>query len=502
MDSHAYRAGAEAFVGDIGLEYYRHYAGHKGALEIEAVYERHQDDLFSAGAVEDLRLAFEDAQAREPAGDRARRSRYLLDFGLEGHMGRATKALDAELARREAELRLEVDGESIGFRESSILQANEADGERRARIEAARLQAIEEHLNPLHVEALELTRSLVGDLGWSSYAALCEQIKGIDLIALEEQTRAFLAATERSYPAVVEPALRSTIGRGLSEARRSDLPRFFRLAEADALFPADRLVASFRETMAGLGIDLKAQSNITLDLERRVTKSPRAFCAPVRVPDEVYLVVPRLGGRDDYVALLHEGGHAQHYAWVDPALEFEFRHLGDNSVTEGFAFLFERLVEDPEWLARRLGVAAGEELAMHFRAQRLVLVRRYAAKLAYELELHGSTRRSLPAHAEGYAARLSAAVGVSWPRATFLADLDRGFYCANYLRAWALETHVRGALRARFGRAWFEEPAAGELLRSLWREGQRRDASELAAQLGDGELDFAAMVDDFGPVAA
>jgi hypothetical protein len=46
------------------------------------------------------------------------------------------------------------------------------------------------------------------------------------------------------------------------------------------------------------------------------------------------------------------------------------------SVTEGFAFLFDRLVEDPEWLRRRLGVDIDEESAAHLRAQRLVLVRR------------------------------------------------------------------------------------------------------------------------------
>jgi hypothetical protein len=91
---------------------------------------------------------------------------------------------------------------------------------------------------------------------------------------------------------------------------------------------------------------------------------------------------------------------------------------------------------------------------------------------------------------------------VPWPRATFLSDLDPGSYAANYLRARALETRVRAALRTRFGPAWFDEPAAGELLRSLWRQGQRLDAAELVAQLGGGELDFAAVLEDFGTVTA
>ena len=284
----------------------------------------------------------------------------------------------------------------------------------------------------------------------------------------------------------------------MDRARRADLPRFFRCVEADARFPADALVPALRATLAGLGIDLEAQGNVVLDVERRPKKSPRAFCAPVRVPEEIYLVVPPMGGRDDYVALFHESGHAEHYAHVDPGLPFEFRALGDNSVTEAFAFLFDHLVEDPEWLRQRLGAAPDPELAEHVRAVRLLFMRRYSAKLAYELELHGP-ERPLAELAGDYAARLSAAVGVAWPPASYLVDVDPGFYAASYLRAWALETHLRAALRERFGPAWFDQREAGAFLRELWREGQRRDAAELLAEVIDppsARLEFGAMLAD------
>ncbi len=100
------------------------------------------------------------------------------------------------------------------------------------------------------------------------------------------------------------------------------------------------------DTLAGLGIDLGRQTNVHLDAESRPTKSSRAFCSTPRVPDEIYLVIAPTGGRDDYGALFHEGGHVEHYANTDPGLAFEFRHLGDNSVTESFAFLLEHLIED------------------------------------------------------------------------------------------------------------------------------------------------------------
>jgi len=493
MELAAYRTQAEEFTAELMLEYYRQFAGLQEEFEIEEIYERH-GELFSRGAVDELRGLAEGG----PDGDEGRSRRALFAFAIEGHLGQATKELDAELARREAELRIEVDGVPIGFRESAVVQQNEPDSERRARIEIARLEATERKLTPLHREALERSHALARELGWPSYRAMCEEVQRIDLGDLERQTAAFAAATESAYEAIVDPPLRRTVGVGLGEWRRSDLPWFFRAQGADVHFPVERLISSFRETMAGLGIDIDSQANVILDVERRANKSPRAFCAPVRIPSEVYLVVPPVGGRDDFFSLLHEGGHAQHFAHVDPSLSWEFRALGDNSITEGFAFLFDRLVEDPEWLRRRLGVEDPDgELASHARAQQLVYARRYGAKLAYELELHANGG-DIDALAPVYADRLSAAVRVDWPVETYLTDVDPGFYAASYLRAWALETHLRAALRERFGPAWFEERAAGDWLKALWRDGQRLRADELLEQVSGAELDFGAMLGDLG----
>jgi len=51
--------------------------------------------------------------------------------------------------------------------------------------------------------------------------------------------------------------------------------------------------------------------------------------------------------------------------------------------------------------------------------------------------------------------------------------VDSFFYAACYIRAWALETHLRRVLSDRFGEQWFDERVAGEFLKGLWRAGQR-----------------------------
>jgi hypothetical protein len=500
MDLDAYRRSAETFVAELDAEYYRHYAGLKDGFDIEAIYDRHAA-LFSARSLDALRAR---ATEPDPGTDEHRRRRMLLDFAVDGHLGLATKEADAELARREAALSIDVDSERIGFRESSVVQANEPDAERRARIERARLELTDRELNPLYQESLERRHAGARELGYPSYARMCAELKALDLDGLQAQTSAFSAETEIDYPRLLEPQLQRALGvERITQLRRSDLPRFFRAPDHDAYYPQAKLVESFVATVAGLGIDVRRQPGVVLDVESRPNKSPRAFCAPVHVPGEVYLVLAPVGGREDFGVLFHEGGHTEHFAHVDAALPFEFRHLGDNAITEAYAFLLQHLTENPEWLARHLGVTDPGPIVEHARAERLVYLRRYAAKLDYELELHvdgGDPARPFGADAlrDRYAELLGAALMIDWPSQTFLADVDPGFYCACYLRAWALETHLRAYLHECFGAAWFDEPAAGAELKKLWRDGQRLTAEDLLTELTGDRLDFGVMIADLG----
>ncbi len=236
------------------------------------------------------------------------------------------------------------------------------------------------------------------------------------------------------------------------------------------------------------------QPNVRLDTEARPAKSPRAFCAAVRVPQDIRLVIMPHGGQDDYHALFHEAGHTLHFAHTRADLPAEYRYLGDNSVTESFAFLLEYLVTDPLWLERRLGIspASAAQYVAFSRADRLYYLRRYAGKLRYELELHRSA--SVRDAAPRYRELLTGATHVYYDEVDYLSDVDPAFYVAEYLRAWALEVMLRETLRRRFGRLWFEERRAGDFLRELWAQGQRESGDELARRLGWAQVDFEPLV--------
>jgi hypothetical protein len=240
--------------------------------------------------------------------------------------------------------------------------------------------------------------------------------------------------------------------------------------------------------LADMGIDLASQTNVHVDADPRELKSPRAFCAPVHVPDEIYLVVMPKGGQDDYSALLHEGGHTEHFAHTQRDLPFEYRCLGDNAVTEGFAFIFDHLLLNREWLATYLDYNDADDFLRFANVVELFFLRRYAGKLAYECDLHAQNG-SLDHMASVYKKRLSEAIMVEVPEQNYLVDVDEGFYAASYLRAWMFEGAFRMLLQDRHGMDWFSSPQAGDWVKELWSHGQQFTADQLLLKNGGGRLD-------------
>lgn len=470
-----YRRRLEDMTAEAMEEYYLHAAGLKATYEIAAVYERYADMTTLA-------------QARALAAGGAPSELYR--FACEAYMGDGVKHLSEEVANTEAALVVTVDGAEVPYREVPPRLINEPDRGRRLRLYAARRGVTAERLNPLHERIAVRSRELVHDLDAASVLDLYERF-GFAPAALEEATSAFLAATDDLYRRNVDTELRSRVGVALADASPPDLGRLWRAPELDLAFAPGRALPALRATLLGLGVDLDAQPNVELDVDARPGKVPRAFCAPIRVPDRVLLVMLPQGGQDDYRALFHEAGHAEHFAHMPAQLPAEDRVLGDNAVTEGFAFLFEHLLADPAWLRAHLG-AEPPGYAAFAALYKLFLVRRYAAKLAYELELHATGARveRLPTR---YAELLSGALGVTYPPTDYLEDVDEGFYCTSYLRAWAFEAQLADHLRTRFGHSWFADPRAGALLREMWGLGQSLRAEALLRQVTGTELDFAVL---------
>jgi hypothetical protein len=470
----AFRDEADGFIRDLDEEYYLHFAGLKETLDVEQVYERYEE-----------LTKLETAQKLKNAPTE------LWRFACEGFLGNLTREHQARVAKEEAELEATVGGETIPYRMLRVAMSNEPDRDKRQRLEEARLRLLDEHLNPIYLDAVQIDQEAVRRLDAPNYYELYKRF-GFRLDEVAAECQEVLDETERLWEREGEKLFRSRLGIGLDDARPWDVVRLFRAPELDKLYPNDQMLPALEHTLTDLGIDLRSQENVHLDLDARPSKSPRAFCAPIEVPGKVMLVIQPIGGKDDWEALFHEAGHTEHYANTSGDLPMEARRLGDMAVTEGWAMLMQHLVTEPAWLNRRLDVPRVEQLAHDGAVSLLYFVRRYAAKLLYEIEFFQA--ESIPSMRNRYAEILGDSLKLPVNPESYLDDIDGSFYVTGYLRSWAFEAQLREFLRSELGNDWFAKRDAGDLLRELWSLGQGPTADELLKDVTGAKLEMMSVV--------
>lgn len=470
------RKSLETFNEEIEREMYEHFSGQKDDIDTDKIYARYAAIFENEDLVDEVggRRSFGSAADQD-------RMQYLYGYMVGGYIGRKTTAVDDNIHSMEAKSEVEVDGRKMSFHSVPVALANEPDHAKREAIDRAR-DPIFTGLNPLFQERLGKAYQFASRFGYADYQAMCEDVKGFDLDELGAQMQGFLHRTDRLYTWHFRNMCKNVLGLSLSDVRKHDIGFLFRAPELDRFFAADRMMGVLNTTLDGMGLQLSDRPNIRVDAEIREKKRPRAFCSGIRVPAEVVLCIRPQGGMDDYRALFHEMGHAQHFGNVSAAIPFEFKYLGDVGLSETYAFLFDHLPGDRDWLGRHFELKE-DDLAQitRFTAFHLLfMVRRYAAKLLYELELHAGA----PNPGRLYAQYLGDALKFRHPENQYLYDVDTGFYCADYLRAWLLEVQLRGRLAEDFGAEWWSSRSAGDFLKALWRDGQKLGCDRMAQNLG------------------
>ena len=251
------------------------------------------------------------------------------------------------------------------------------------------------------------------------------------------------------------------------------------------------------ETVRQLGFDIEAIPSIRLDLEDRPQKSPRACVIASDAPEIVHLITRAQGGLSDYQAFLHEAGHALHYAGVEPELSYTFRNISrDHALTEIYSYIFEAVTREPGWHALHFGLseAEAEENAEASRFGEVLMYRRYAAKLRYELGFWSEFQSEQGNSSRDYEPLLTEATGLRYDARGYLSDMDAGFYSADYLRAWIRSAQLKKYLRREIGDDWWRSSGTGEILRGLFAEGTRPSTEDIARRIGFDPLDTAPLV--------
>ncbi|HLY86542.1 MAG TPA: hypothetical protein VKO84_08565 [Gaiellaceae bacterium] len=467
--------------------------GEKETSEQAAIVARHAD-LFTREQLDALREA--EADATDP-GEAER----LYRLGRECEEG----IVDAELAARDDELanallaaRLTFDGEEMPLRTAEAQLAVLPDYAKREELgELAR--ALDSSFNDRRRDLLATRDGLQAELaGERDTVARSEARKQISLRDLESVLRQTSDDVSVEYDRLRDRWFERLLGPERAEVPGSAHVRWLRrLSPLEATYPRERSVEVCVETVGALGFDLESTPNIRLDLEDRPQKSPRACVVPIDPPAIVYLITRAQGGVSDYQSFLHEAGHALHYAGCDPRLPWTFRAISrDHALTEIYSYIVEAVSREPGWHALHFGLsdAQAEENAEATRFLEALIFRRYAAKLRFELGFWDAFPAEQGGSPRDYEPLLTAATGLRYDRRAYLADMDAGFYSADYLRAWIRSAQLSSYLRGEVGEWWWRSGGTGELLRALFAEGTRPSSEDVASRIGFEPLDTAPLV--------
>jgi hypothetical protein len=466
--------------------------GEKEVSEQAAIVARYAD-LFSRDQVEALRAA------ENAAADDERERLYRLRKTCEGGI------ISAELAEQEDALendilaaRVTFKGEEMPLRSAQArLAVLDAYADREELGELERTQS--SRYNPERLALITAWEQLDAELsGQPDPVARNEEEKAISLYELEQALVAASEATTASFSRMREHWFEKLLGPDRDEQPTNAHVHYLRrLSPLQSTYTKERAVQVCLASTNALGFDMTAIQNIRLDVEDRPQKNPRACVIASDPPEVVHLITRAQGGVADYQAFMHEAGHALHYAGVDPRLPYTFRRISrDHALTEIYSYIFEAITREPGWHALHFGLsdAEAQQNAQATEFLEALLYRRYTAKLRYELGFWSNFAEEQGRSPRDYSTQLTQATGVRYDPRGYLADMDSGFYSADYLRAWIRSAQLRTYLLNEIGEDWWRSPLTGDLLRDLFAEGTKPTSEEIAARLGFEPLDTRPLV--------
>jgi hypothetical protein len=470
--------------------------GEKEVSERAEIVARYRE-LFTREQLEALKEAESDLSGAER--ERVYRLRKTCESGL----------VDIELSEREDTLENAILAARVTFRGDELpLRSAQAQlavmSDYADREELGVLQGdTSASFNDERMELLRAREELDAELsGEPDAVARNEEEKGISLRELSRVLNAASAAADEIYAGLSGRWFDKLLGSDRPEVPTSyHVAWLRRLSPLEATYTKDRATEICLETVRKLGFNMTEEPNIKLDLDDRPQKSPRACVIAADPPRIVHLITRAQGGLHDYQAFLHEAGHALHYGNCDPNLPYTFRNLSrDHALTEIYSYIFEAISREPGWHEEYFDLSPEQarenaEATIFLEA---LLFRRYTAKLQFELGFWSGFGDGDGAGPDEYHRLLTSAAGVSYRPDAYLADMDAGFYSADYLRAWIRSAQLRTWLEREVGEDWWHNRKTGDHLRSLFAEGTQPTSEEIAGRLGFDPYDTKPLLTELG----
>jgi hypothetical protein len=486
MQIETYRAKIESFEQHSNRELYRYYSGQKDRLELTSIYSDYSD-LFSLENIHGIQLEIANASFPSRRESLSRVHHYLIDQHLDSRTGPLTQEI--ELFEREQTLWWE--GRRIALRQTPSVLRVEADAYKRRKL-GEQSAAAHGEADELRRKKILQLRATADELGFRSYVEAMECVAGISYQQLLESMNAALSRLQDGYLERLKVSLEVALGLPLQDSWAWDVPRWRVLNDERQIFQGEKLLPVLDFFVSDLDILPERVEAISIDSNAEAKPFSRAYCVPIRVPEEIKIGIRPASGAGHFAAALHEMGHACHFAWTNSSLPAEHRLWGDRALSESYAFFLEHFLLDPEWLARALSfLKSGTFLRFQY-LYRAFLVCRCAGKLATALRIHsGEPLDDIP---NVYAETMKNYTGIRYHPGMWAECLSDGLEAADYLRGWILECLLREFIHTKYGK--MPGRAASGFLKELWETGLLYNAEELCRELGAENLDPQILADD------
>ncbi|MBU1627173.1 hypothetical protein KKB18_07360 [bacterium] len=472
------RNGIYQFLKEIEERFYLNWVGLVDDINIVEIYKKNAD-LFTLAQIENVK-------ALKPKNDEEERLyKRLLSLLIMTYAEQETKELIEKRLNLEATSSYKVNGQKIAYRSTEPKMANEPNRDIRIQIYNKMVGIKKEKITPIREEFIKVYFDLIHKLGFKNYIEMCSYLQERNFNKFADMMKGFIKRTDSLYEKYLRKYLKDFTKVSLEEAHITDLLILRRAEKYDRFFAKEKLISVFKNTMSAIGINVDEMKNIHLDTEERPKKIPRACVVAVDPPKDVRLTIYPMGGQDDYVAILHEGGHAVHFAHDLEDLEIEYKYLGDRGFTEGVAYLFQHLVLNPLWLEKYVDMKKDDEYLQLAYFQRLMAIRRLSMNSLYQFELFD--KENLTGMPELYSEMLTKCQKIKVSPASYL-DMDMDFYSAGYVRAMLFESQLHSYLEEQFGPEWFAKKETGDFLKEHYKYGRKYSAEEVLKFIDYGEL--------------
>jgi hypothetical protein len=440
LDFDTLRQRAEAFLQKYHRALYQRHTGLLADIPIQQVYET--PGIFTREVILHFKEALSSTAEAEQSG-----LRPLWVFLIEGYLRLNVARFDEDLARHYDQ-----------FTQSGAWVRHDA------------LNAY-----PLLAQTIpdDVSRQLIDlyDQRWQALSACLADIE-LDLLSylqliggeqplqLMQQASAFLSETETSFQSGLNRLRRQ---HGPIESR-VELERMLTGGQFAAGFPEVEQVPTVEDTLYHLGIDVTHQPNLALEVNRSLLPGS-AMAFPVRVPEEVYLVVSPAAGLCAYEQFLRVTGMIMPKLLLSPKHPWAARRLAPHSIAEAYGELLAGLLCNSHWLVDLLDLDDVVGDLVEFCAfRRLYHLRRAAARLFH-----------LVNRAQGknnYSSIFQQALGVTIEPSSLWVDMGWQRRAIPTWRGLMAGQRLEAALLQQYGPSWYRDINATARLRQLWSAGE------------------------------